>query len=51
MVGLPGSTPVVWAEDPEPLAATIESFNQNDPMAYEQLAEIVDRVTPEPEGD
>lgn len=33
------------------IAATIESFNQNDPMAYEQLAEIVDRVTPEPEGD
>lgn len=34
------------------IAGTIESFNQNDPMAYEELAEIVDRVTPEPdEGD
>ncbi len=32
------------------IAGTIESFNQNDPMAYEQLGEIVDRVTPEPEG-
>jgi peroxiredoxin len=33
------------------IAGTIESFNQNDPMAYEELAEIVDRVTPEPESD
>jgi len=33
------------------IAGTIESFNQNDPMAYERLAEIVDRVTPEPEGN
>ena len=31
------------------VAGTIEAFNQNDPMAYEELAEIVDRVTPEPE--
>ena len=31
------------------IAATIESFNQNDPMAYEELAAIVDRVTPEPD--
>ncbi len=34
-----------------PDAATIESFNQNDPMAYEDLGAIVDRVTPDPEGD
>lgn len=33
------------------IAHVIESFNQNDPMAYEELAEVVDRVTPEPEGD
>ncbi len=33
------------------IAGTIESFNPNDPMAYEGLAEIVDRVTPEPEGN
>ena len=33
------------------IAGTIEAFNQNDPMAYEELAEIVDRVTPEPEGE
>jgi peroxiredoxin len=33
------------------IAGTIKSFNQNDPMAYEELAEIVDRVTPEPEGN
>ncbi len=31
------------------IAGTIQAFNQNDPMAYEELAEIVDRVTPEPE--
>ena len=33
------------------IAGAIESFNQNDPMAYEGLAQIVDRVTPEPEGN
>ena len=33
------------------IAHTIEAFNQNDPMAYEELAEAVDRVTPEPAGD
>ena len=33
------------------IAGTIESFNQNDPIAYEELAQIVDRVTPEPEGN
>jgi len=32
------------------IAGVIPAFNQNDPMAYEELAEIVDRVTPEPEG-
>jgi|TARA_B110000263_G_scaffold234757_1_gene232632 peroxiredoxin len=29
------------------IAGTIESFNQNDPMAYEQLGDIIDEVTPE----
>ena len=33
------------------IAETIESFNQNDPMAYEHLAEVIDRVSPEPEGN
>lgn len=31
------------------IAHVIPSFNQNDPTAYEELAEVVDRVTPEPE--
>jgi len=31
------------------IAHVIESFNQNDPMAYEELAEVVDRVTPVPD--
>ena len=30
---------------------TIEAFNQNDPMAYEELAEVIDRVTPEPDAN
>ncbi len=33
------------------IAGTIEAFNQNDPMAYDELAAIVDRVTPAPEGN
>ncbi len=31
------------------IAGVIPSFNQVDPLAYEELAEIIDRVTPEPE--
>ena len=31
------------------IAGTIEAFNPNDPMAYQELGELVDRVTPEPE--
>jgi peroxiredoxin Q/BCP len=31
------------------VAGVIPQFNQADPMAYEELAEIVDRVTPEPD--
>ena len=30
------------------IAGAIPQFNQADPMAYEELAAIVDRVTPEP---
>ncbi len=33
------------------IAHTIKAFNQNDPMAYEELAEVIDRVTPAPEGN
>ena len=32
------------------IAATIESFNQNDPMADEAWGEVIDRVTPETDG-
>ncbi|HEX9710829.1 MAG TPA: redoxin domain-containing protein [Candidatus Thermoplasmatota archaeon] len=32
------------------IAGVIPQFNQNDPTAYEQLGEIVDRVTPAPEA-
>jgi peroxiredoxin len=33
------------------IADVVESFNQNDPTAYEHLAEVIDRVTPDPEGN
>ena len=33
------------------IAGTIRSFNQNDPTAYEELGAVIDRVTPEPEGN
>ena len=32
------------------IAELIPAFNQNDPMAYEHLAEVIDRVTPEQTG-
>jgi peroxiredoxin len=32
------------------IAGVIPQFNQNDPTAYEELGEIVDRVTPEPDA-
>jgi peroxiredoxin len=32
------------------IAGVIPQFNQNDPTAYEELGEIVDRVTPDPEA-
>ena len=32
------------------IAGVIPQFRQTDPTAYEELASIVDRVTPEPEG-
>jgi peroxiredoxin len=31
------------------IAGIIPRFNQVDPLAYEELAEIIDEVTPEPE--
>ena len=32
-------------------AHVIPQFNQVDPAAYTELAEAIDRVTPEPEGN
>jgi peroxiredoxin len=32
------------------IAGVIPQFNQVDPAAYDELAAIIDRVTPEPEG-
>lgn len=33
------------------VAGVIPQFRQVDPTAYTELAEIIDRVTPDPEGD
>lgn len=33
------------------IAGVIPTFRQTDPTAYEELAAIIDRVTPEPEGE
>ena len=33
------------------IAGVIPQFRQTDPTAYDELAAIVDRVTPEPEGE
>ncbi len=33
------------------IAHVIERFNQNDPQAYAELAEVIDRITPEPDAD
>jgi peroxiredoxin len=33
------------------VAGVIPQFNQVDPAAYDELAEMIDRVTPEPEGE
>ena len=48
--GTPFRRYVAVVRDPDGnVAAVIPAFNQVDPTAYEELAEIVDRVTPEPE--
>ena len=33
------------------IAGVIPQFNQVDPAAYDELSEIIDRVTPELEGE
>ena len=33
------------------IAGVIPQFNQVDPAAYDELAEMIDRVTPELEGE
>lgn len=49
--GAVGSRAVIVIDAEGRIAEVIPVFNQNDPMAYERLAEVIDRVTPEPEGD
>ena len=40
------SRAVIVVDQEGRIAATIPQFNQNDPTAYEQLGEIVDRLAP-----
>ena len=36
--------------DPEgKIAYVVPTFNQNDPVAYEDLAKVIDRLSPMPE--
>ena len=48
---MPGSRAVVVVGPDGRIAHVMESFNQNDPLAYEELGEAVDRVTPELEEE
>lgn len=47
--GMPGARSVIVVGPDGRIADVIESFNQVDPAAYERLAEVIDRITPEPE--
>ena len=45
--GMVGSRGVIVIGSDGRVADVVERFNQNDPMAYEALAQVIDRVTPE----
>jgi peroxiredoxin len=47
--GMVGSRAVIVVDGEGRIAGVIPRFLQMDPTAYEELAEIIDRVTPEPE--
>ena len=42
-----GSRAVIVIDPEGRISSVVTTFNQNDPMAYEQLAMEIDRVTPE----
>ena len=47
---MPGSRTVIVVGPDGRIADVVPSFQQVDPMSYEDLKAVVDRVTPEPEG-
>ena len=47
--GQVGSRAVIVIDPEGRISSVTTTFNQNDPMAYEQLAMEIDRVTPEPQ--
>ena len=49
--GMPGARSVIVVGPDGRIAEVIESFNQVDPAAYEALAAVIDRVTPDPEAE
>ena len=48
--GMVGSRAVIVVGPDGRIAHVMPRFNQADPLAYESLAEVVDRLSPEPEG-
>ena len=49
--GMVGSRAVIVVDPEGRVAHVMPTFNQVDPAAYEELAEVIDRVTPEPDGE
>ena len=49
--GMVGSRAVIVVDPEGRIAGVIPQFLQMDPTAYEELAEIIDRVTPEVEAE
>ena len=47
--GQVGSRAVIVIDPEGRISSVVTTFNQNDPMAYEQLAMEIDKVTPEPQ--
>ncbi len=48
---MPGARSVIVIGPDGRIAEVVPTFNQVDPASYESLQAVIDRVTPEPEGD
>jgi peroxiredoxin len=47
----PGSRTVIVVDPEGRIAHVVPAFNQVDPGAYDELGAVIDRITPEPEGE